>query len=208
MLSTLSPWFQESYRNSTERSLYNDTCSASLANTALVPQDYTITNSQSNHHISLGKSTAKWTKGGLCISGKQNINVSGVESFRKFPIDLGLSDSATSLISSARRPSSNSNYDSSWGKWVSWCSRKEIYPIQCSVHFVLDFLVEPFNFGYKYRSINSYMFAISAYHCYVEGKPVGQRKQVCSLLRGVFTEKSPQPRYAFTCDVQVVLAFV
>ena len=46
------------------------------------------------------------------------------------------------------------------------------------------------------------------YHCYVEGKPVGQHKQVCALPRGIFTKKPPQPRYGFTWDVQVVLDFV
>ena len=95
-------------------------------------------------------------KKGSSISGKQNIKVSGLESFRKSLIDLGLSKSATSPISSARRPSSNSNFNSSWGKWVSWCSRKEIDPVQCSVNFVLDFPAENFDLGYKYSSINLY----------------------------------------------------
>ena len=31
---------------------------------------------------------------------------------------------------------------------------------------------------------------------------------MCTLLRGVLTKKPPQPRYAFTWDVQVVLDFV
>ena len=61
---------------------------------------------------------------------------------------------------------------------------------------------------YKYRSINSYRSVISAYRCYVEKKPVGQHKQVCALLRRVFTKKPPQPRHAFTWDVKVVLDFV
>ena len=163
----------------------DDTCSTNLSETTLLPQASTIINNQSNHHISYAKSTAKCTKGSSSISGKKN-QVSGLESFRESPIDLQILESATSqilesatsLISSARRPSSNSNYDSSWGKWVSWCSRKEIDPAQCSVHFILDFLAELFDLGYKYSSINSYRSAISTYHCYVEGKPVGQHKQL------------------------------
>ena len=140
-----------------------------MADTTLVPQASTIINSQSKHHISYPKSTAKCTNGASSISGKQNIKVCGLESFRESLIDSGLSESTTSLISSARRPSLNLNYDSSWGKWVSWCSRKEINP-------GLDFLAELCDSGYKHRSINSYKSAISAYHCYVEGKPVGQYK--------------------------------
>ena len=100
-------------QNSTGPSSDNDTYGASLANITLVPQASTIINSQSNHHTSHTKSTAKCIKGGSSISGKQNIKVTGLESFRESVIDSGLSKSANSLISSARRPSSNSNYDSS-----------------------------------------------------------------------------------------------
>ena len=195
-------------QNSTGPSSDNDTCGASLANTTLVPQTSTIINSQSKHHTSHAKSTAKCRKGGSSICGKQNIKISGLVSFKKSLTDSGLSKSATNLISSARRPSSNSNYDSSWGKWVGWCSRKEIDPVQCFVNFILDFLAELSDLGYKYRSINSCRSAISAYHCYVEGKTVEQLKQMCALLRGVFTKKPPQSRYAFTWDVQAVLDFV
>ena len=69
-------------------------------------------------------------------------------------------------------------------------------------------MAELFDSGYAYRTINAYRSAISAYHCELEGKPIGQHKQVCSLLKGVFTKKPPQPRYAYTWDVQVVLDFI
>ena len=129
------------------RSLCNGTCSANLADTALVPQAFTILKSHFNYHTSYTKSTANWTKGGSSISSKQNIKVTSLESFRESIIDSWLSESATSLTSRARRPSSNSNHNSSWRKWVSWCSRKEIDPVWCSVNFILDFLAEPFELG-------------------------------------------------------------
>ena len=37
---------------------------------------------------------------------------------------------------------------------------------------------------------------------------IKQDKQVCALVRGVFTKKPSQPRYAFTWDVQAVLGFI
>lgn len=73
---------------------------------------------------------------------------------------------------------------------------------------MLDFLAELFDSGYKYRTINCYRSAISAYHQHIDGKPIGQHPRVCALLKGVFTENPPQPRYAFTWDVQSVLNFV
>ena len=105
-------------------------------------------------------------------------------------------------------PSLNSNYDSHWEKCVSGYSRKETDAAQCSVNFILDFLAELFDLGHKYRSINLYRFAISAYHCYLERKLVGQQKQVCALLKGVFTKKPLQLGYVFTWDVQVMLDFI
>ena len=80
---------------------------------------------------------------------------------------------------------------------------KFIGSVFCKFYF--RFSPELFYLGYKYRSINSYRSAISAYYGYVEEKPVRQHKQLCALLRGVFTKKPPQPRYAFTWDVKVVL---
>ena len=130
-----------------------------------------------------------------------------MEYFREFLNFQSLNLQSISLISSARRPSLNSNYDSPQRKWVSWCSRKEIDLVQCSVNFILDFLAELFDLGYKYRPISLYRSAISAYY-YVEGKPSEQHKQVCSLLRGAFTKKPPQPRYSFTWDVQLVFDVV
>ena len=56
--------------------------------------------------------------------------------------------------------------------------------------------------------MNGYRSAISAFHEYVEGKPVGKHPQVCALLSGVFNERPPQPRYVFIWDVQVVLNFI
>ena len=100
-------------QNSIRPSLYDDTCSANLADTTLVRHASTIINSQSNHHTLYAKSTAECTKAGSSVSGKQNIKVNGLK--RESLIDSGLSESATTLTSSARRPSSNSNYDACWG---------------------------------------------------------------------------------------------
>ena len=52
-------------QDSTGQRSYNDTCSTTLAGTTLVPQASTIIDSQSNHHTSHAKSTAKCTKGGV-----------------------------------------------------------------------------------------------------------------------------------------------
>ena len=84
-------------QDSTGLSSYNDSCNTSLADATLVPQASTIINSQSNHHTTYAKSTVKFTKGDSSVSGKQNIKVRGLKSFRESLIDSGLLESATSL---------------------------------------------------------------------------------------------------------------
>ena len=147
-------------------------------------------------------------------SGKASPNrdkqpkISGMENLRKSLVNTGLSKSAASLIASSRRSGSNANYDSAWSKFIGWCDWKQIDPIQCPINFILDYLAELSDKGYAYRTINSHRSAISAYHGEIDGRPVGQHSKVCALVKGVFNQNPPQPRYNFTWDVQTVLRFI
>ena len=62
---------------------------------------------------------------------------------------------------------------------------------------MLDHLSYLFDLGYEYRTVGCHRYAISAYHEYVGNKPVGQYPHVYALLKGVFNEHPPQPRYVF-----------
>ena len=71
----------------------------------------------------------------------------------------------------------------------------------------MDYLTSLFEKGLKYSTIGVHRSAISAYHEKVDDVPVGQHPLVTSLMAGIFNSRSPQPRYIFVCDVQVVLNF-
>ena len=58
------------------------------------------------------------------------------------------------------------------------------------------------------HSLNSYRSAISSVHERVEGYNVGQHPLVTRLLKGVFNERPPLPKYSSTWDVQVVLNYL
>ena len=49
---------------------------------------------------------------------------------------------------------------------------------RCDVKKILDYLIFLFEKGYKYRTIECHRSAISAFHDYVEGKPVRQHPEV------------------------------
>lgn len=73
---------------------------------------------------------------------------------------------------------------------------------------VLDYLASLFESGLKYRTINLHRSAISAYHVSVDGYAIGRHPKVCSLLKGVFNCRTPQPKYSFIWDVDVVLTYL
>ena len=56
--------------------------------------------------------------------------------------------------------------------------------------------------------MNSHRPVISAYHSYVNRKPVGKHRRVCTLLTGVFNQRSPQFHYTFVWDIEIVLIYL
>ena len=48
----------------------------------------------------------------------------------------------------------------------------------------------------------------SAFHDYVDGKPVGQQPEVCALVSEVFNNRPPQPRYIFVQGVESVINYI
>ena len=104
---------------------------------------------------------------------KQNIRTSGVNHIRERLLKKEVSETAAQLITSTRWKSSQSNYNSYWRIWASWCDKQQVDAFQCDVIKNLDYLALLFEKSYEYRTIGCHRSAISAFHDYVDGKPVG-----------------------------------
>ena len=72
-----------------------------------------------------------------------------------------------------QQPGSISNYNLSWAQWVSWCNKRKVDPFQCDRNQVVNHLSFLFDAGLDYKTIGCHRSAISAYHEYIYGKPVG-----------------------------------
>eukprot|EP00117_Sycon_ciliatum_P000919 scpid47733/ scgid6802/ len=81
-------------------------------------------------------------------------------------------------------------------------------PFSSYISAIVNFLASLFEDGYQYRSINNYRSAISSAHEKIDGYDVGQHTLVIRLLKGVFHQRPPQPRYSTTWDVSKVLSFI
>ena len=131
-----------------------------------------------------------------------------MDNLREKLCDTGLSKTASQLISECRRPSSSKNYESAWKKWVGWCAGREIDPFQCDINSIINYLAFLFQEGYEYRTICLHRSAISAYHDSVDGKQIGENSQISHVLKGIFNNRPPKPRYPFIWDMQLVVDYI
>ena len=109
-----------------------------------------------------------------------------------------ISPQASKLLLASWREKSGKTYDSLFRKWAGWCTERDIDPLSGDVTSVVNFLADLFHQGYQHRSLCSYRSAISSVHEPVDGQPIGSHPMVSRLLKGVFHERPPQPRYSTT----------
>ena len=139
------------------------------------------------------------------IDDDQQAPVGGVADQREGCRGAMLSEQATKIMDESRRQGTRRAYSHPWEEWVGWCEFWQEDPVQDPVELVANFLTEKFQSGLAYRTINVYRSAISAKHSLVQGLPVGQHAIIVKLLKGMFNEKPPQPKYMETWDAAVVL---
>ena len=130
---------------------------------------------------------------------------SRLEHLRQRYREQELSENATSLMLGSWRAKTNKAYDSLFTKWRGWCSEWDADPFSGPITNVVNFLASLHSEGYQYNSINSYRSAISSVHEKVDGYSIGQHPLVTKLLKGVFHDRPPLPRYTATWKVDAVL---
>jgi hypothetical protein len=128
-----------------------------------------------------------------------------MESLREAMQTPGVSDSAANLLTKGWRSGTQTAYSSAWNVWTSWCEREQIDPFQATVETVSNFLAHSFDRGREYSTLNGYRAALSAIHPEIDGHKVGQHPMIVKLMRGVFNERAPIPKYTDTWDVDQVL---
>ena len=118
---------------------------------------------------------------------------------------MGIPDNVTEILLSASRPSTRKTYQSAWS---GWCFKRKLDPLSAPLTDILLFLTEYFNSGAAYCSVNVARSAISTSHTKLNGLPVGQNPLVIQLLKGMFNNRPPKPRYSHTWEVSSMTKYL
>ena len=100
------------------QSTYDDPCNSSLAITIVVPRSNENVHTTTNFIDLKERSIKKSKRRNSSPCPKQNFKISGMDGLRARLQKEGVSREASNLIIKSRRSSSNSNYQSAWGKWA------------------------------------------------------------------------------------------
>ena len=120
--------------------------------------------------------------------------------------ERGLSADALECISGSIMKSTRKHYDSKFSKWEEYCSSHNISDAKnTNVNNIINFLSSQHKNGLSAQTINVFRSAISFFHSYIDGSPVGQHPLVVRCLQGIYKAKPPQPKYATTWDIQGLL---
>ena len=179
-----------------------------MARTAMVPNVAPIVHRQPNTSPSIAMCTKKSSRGDTSTIEKQDLSSCGLSSIRQQLEKKGISKGASEIMLKSKRESTTQAYSSPWNKWVLWCKQQRVDPIDSPLNYILDFLTELYHEGLQYRTINVYRSAISAYHVPIGDIPVGQTKEVCTLLSGIDNLRPPVPKYTVIWEVEVVINFL
>ena len=145
------------------------TDNSNLAKSVLVSPSSSDVSRQTNFDSTSRGSFNGFKDGKASINRERKIKTSGRDNFREKLFLEGISKDTAECIISAKRQGSITHYESAWGKWDSWCSRKQVDPISGPLNSLLDFLAELFHSGLEWSTIAGYRSSISAFHDSIEG---------------------------------------
>lgn len=95
-------------------------------------------------------------------------------------------------------------YTNCYRKWWSYCAVKNIKPYSPNFNSILDFIVDSFNLGLSYPSLNSYRSAFSLIFTFSEA----EERILKRFFKGIYNKKPVRPKYSATWDPNPVLEYL
>lgn len=95
-------------------------------------------------------------------------------------------------------------YSVTYKLWWKFCETHNKNTFEAPISSVITFLVDLYNKGTSYTSINGHRSALSL----LLGNNIGSDERIKRLLKGIYRQKPPKPKYTTTWDPKRVLDYV
>jgi len=118
---------------------------------------------------------------------------------------MGLSTNVSELLLECNRAGTSRAYQSAWKLWIDWSRSGLFDPMSPSLAQVLEYLSFLFASGKAYRTINVHRSMLSTTLPAVDGHEIGKHPLVCRLLKGIFNRRTPESRYSYFWDADMVI---
>lgn len=123
--------------------------------------------------------------------------------------DRGFSEFTSKVLSAAWRSTTQTQYRSYWSKWLLFCSKRQVDPMQISINLLFDFLGELFQAGLSYSALNTARSTIVNMARFTSNNSVLENSDLINrFMRGIFNLRPSLPKYTNTWDVSHVLGFL
>ena len=115
----------------------------------------------------------------------------------------GLTKECADLVLDSWRPNTHKSYDTYIQKWKDFLKENSIS--NPSYIDVANFLTQLYTLGASYSTINLARSAVSAYLSPGASDSIGNHPVICRVVKGVFQNRPPLPKYQETWNVDTVL---
>lgn len=112
------------------------------------------------------------------------------------------------LLLAGNRGTTHSAYESAWLSWTSWCVERETNPLSNDLIPILEYLTALHLSGKSYSTINLHRSMLSSTLDPINGLAIGQNPLIIRLLKGIYNENPPVPRYKTMWDPEIVLNYM
>ena len=121
---------------------------------------------------------------------------------------FGLSLSASALIQESWRHGTRVQYDSLLRGWQGFCSQRKVHPLSPTIFYVISYLTSMYGRGLQYTTIASARSVLSGILHIPGVTSISSHPLIIWLLKGIFHDRPPKPRYEFIWDTELVLQFL
>ena len=196
---------QSSTAESTQRPVLNNPNSSQMGSSELVPSTQGNALERTHGAPVLQETTERST--GQPAPLEAHPAFDGMANLRGRLQEQGLSSEVSELIVNAWAPETKRKYQSSWKKWVQFCTIKGWNPLPQStdINQVADFIHTQLIQGISYNQLGCYRAALSAILPRVGGLPIAEHEIIKRVMQAAYRANPPRVRYNSTWDVENVL---